>query len=132
MSNYHGYLTLLFETFFSNGERGWEGLVATAHPKGRFTHTMPFPYCAHAVSLSRPCHYLAILRQCRTRAGRPHAVSERPMLIHTYHAVSLPRTYLGLERSLAERHIRGMACERLGICESDTATLCKSNGKDTI
>jgi hypothetical protein len=26
----------------------------------------------------------------RTRAGRPHAVSGRPMLIHTYHAVPMP------------------------------------------
>jgi hypothetical protein len=41
-----------------------------------------------------------------TRAGRPHAVSGRPMLIHTYHA-ALCR---GLERSLSEQHGRGMAC----------------------
>jgi hypothetical protein len=26
----------------------------------------------------------------RTRTGRPHAVSRRPMLIHTYHAVPMP------------------------------------------
>jgi hypothetical protein len=45
----------------------------------------------------------------RTRAGRPHAVSGRPMLIHTYHAFPLPRPCRGLERSLSERHIRGMA-----------------------
>jgi hypothetical protein len=68
----------------------------------------------------------------RTRAGRPHAVSGRPMLIHTYHAVPLPRPCRGLERSLSERHIRGMAGERHGMCESNTAALCKSNGKDTI
>jgi hypothetical protein len=66
----------------------------------------------------------------RTRAGRPHAVSGRPMLIHTDHAVPLPRPCRGLERSLSERHIRGMAGERHG--ESNTAALCKSNGKDTI
>jgi hypothetical protein len=29
----------------------------------------------------------------RTRAGRLHVVSERPMLIYTYHAVPLPRPY---------------------------------------
>jgi hypothetical protein len=28
----------------------------------------------------------------RTRAVRPHAVSGRPMLIHTFHAMSMPRT----------------------------------------
>jgi hypothetical protein len=38
----------------------------------------------------------------------------------------------GLERSLSERHIRGMAGERLGMCESNTAAVCKSNGKDKI
>jgi hypothetical protein len=37
-----------------------------------------------------------------------------------------------LERSLSERHGRGMAGERHGICESNTAALCKSNRKDTI
>jgi hypothetical protein len=29
----------------------------------------------------------------RTRAGRPHVVSWRPMLIHTYHTMSMPRPY---------------------------------------
>jgi hypothetical protein len=38
---------------------------------------MPFPF-----------RYPAILQ---TRAGRPHAVSGRPILIHTYHAVPMPR-----------------------------------------
>jgi hypothetical protein len=50
----------------------------------------------------------------RTRAGRPHAVSGRPMLIHIYHAVPLPRPCL--ERSLSERR---------GMRESNTAALCK-------
>jgi hypothetical protein len=54
----------------------------------------------------------------RTRADRPHDVSERPMLIHTYHAVPMPRPCRGLERSLSERHIRGMAWERHSVCES--------------
>jgi hypothetical protein len=35
--------------------------------------------------------------------------------IHTYHAVLLPQTCRGLERSLSELHIRGMAGERDGI-----------------
>jgi hypothetical protein len=38
----------------------------------------------------------------------------------------------GLEKSLSERHGRGMARARHGMCESHTAVLCKSNGKDPI
>jgi hypothetical protein len=139
---------------------------------------MPFPCRDPATTLPVPSHYLSILRQCRTRAGRSLAVSGRPMLIHTCHAVPLPRpchypattlplpchypaTTLplhchsptvpnagrsptcrlwtananshipcrsnavplprpcrGLERSLSERHIRGMAGERHDMCES--------------
>jgi hypothetical protein len=37
----------------------------------------------------------------------------------------------GLEKSLSERR-RGMARARHGMCEPNTAALCKSNGKDTI
>jgi hypothetical protein len=66
----------------------------------------------------------------RKRASRPHTVSGRLMLIHTCHAhVAL---YRGLEKSLSERHGRGMARARHGMCESNTAALCKSTGKDTI
>jgi hypothetical protein len=72
----------------------------------------------------------------RTLAGRQHAVSGRPMLIHTYHAVPMPSPCRDpattLERSLSERHIRGMAGERYGMCESNTAALFKSNGNETI
>jgi hypothetical protein len=39
---------------------------------------------------------------------------------------------MAFERLLSERHIRGMAGERHGMCESNTVALCKSNGKDTI
>jgi hypothetical protein len=69
----------------------------------------------------------------RTWAGRPLAVSGRPMLIHTCHAMPTPRPcrlYRGLEKSLSERHGRGMARARHVMCESNTAALCKSNGKD--
>jgi hypothetical protein len=38
----------------------------------------------------------------------------------------------GLEKSLSERHGRGMAQAQHGMCESNMAALCKSNGKDTI
>jgi hypothetical protein len=36
----------------------------------------------------------------------------------------------GLEKSLSERHGHGVA--QNGMCESNTAALCKSNGKNTI
>jgi hypothetical protein len=68
----------------------------------------------------------------RTLADRPYAVSGRPMLIHTYHAVTQPRPCHGLQMSLSERHIRSMAGERHGMRESNTAALCESDGKDTI
>jgi hypothetical protein len=45
----------------------------------------------------------------RTWAGRQHAAFGRPMLIHTYHTVTLPRLCRSLKRSLSERNIRGMA-----------------------
>jgi hypothetical protein len=49
----------------------------------------------------------------RTRAGRPHAVSGWPTLIHTYHAVPMPHcvNQMGKEQSkpLAERHGWGTA-----------------------
>jgi hypothetical protein len=38
----------------------------------------------------------------------------------------------GLEKSLLDRLGRGMARARHGMYESNTAALCKSNGKDTI
>jgi hypothetical protein len=56
----------------------------------------------------------------RTRAGRPHAVSGRSMLIHTYHAVPMPlfaALCRGLEGSISERHGHDMAGERYGMCE---------------
>jgi hypothetical protein len=54
----------------------------------------------------------------RTRAGRPHAVSERPMLIHTWHAMPMPRCAVALRRHYQNgmvvawhgRSRGGMAC----------------------
>jgi hypothetical protein len=47
-------------------------------------------------------------------------------------ATTLSRTCRCHERLLLERHGRGIAEERHGMCESNTTALCKSNGKDTI
>jgi hypothetical protein len=69
-----------------------------------------------------------IVGRSRIQAGRPNAISGRTMLIHTCHA-ALCRV---LEKSLSERHGRGMVRVRQGMCESKTAALCKSNGKDVI
>ena len=56
----------------------------------------------------------------RTRAGNPQAVSRRACC-----AVALRRTAWS-------EHGLGAAWVRHGKCESDTAALCKSNGKDTF
>jgi hypothetical protein len=57
-----------------------------------------------------------IAGRSRTRAGSPQAVSRRPCC-----TVALRRMAWS-----------GMAWARHGKCESDTAALCKSNGKDTF
>jgi hypothetical protein len=67
----------------------------------------------------------------RTWAGRPHAVSGRPMQIHRCPCRAHATLYRGLEKSLAEPYGRGMARARHGMCESNTAALCKSNRKNT-
>jgi hypothetical protein len=71
-----------------------------------------------------------VAEKSRTRAGRPHAVSGRPILIHLRHARAalMPRCAV----ALSSRFQNGMARARHGMCESNTAALCKSNGKDTI
>jgi hypothetical protein len=52
------------------------------------------------------------------------------MLIYTCYAhAALCR---GLEKLLSERHGRGVARARHGMCEINTAALCNSNGKDNL
>jgi hypothetical protein len=51
----------------------------------------------------------------RTRSGRPHAVSGRPMLIHICHAIPTPRYAVALKSRFQNSmvvawHGRGMAC----------------------
>jgi hypothetical protein len=87
-------------------------------------HAVPLPFSNSAVKVR------VVAGRSRKRAGRPHAVSGRPMLIHTCHAHAA--LYRGLEKSISKRHGRGMARARHGMCKSNTAALCKSNGKDTI
>jgi hypothetical protein len=74
----------------------------------------------------------------RNLAGRQHAVVGQPILIHIYHGVpmlfpcrhpaaNLPRPCHGLERSLSERHIRGIAGEWHGngmVCVNQTRPHC--------
>jgi hypothetical protein len=75
----------------------------------------------------------------RTREGRPNAVSGRPMLIHTCHDMPMPPPCRTVPwpwevafRTAWSWHGTGAAWARNEMCESNTATLCKSNGKDTI
>jgi hypothetical protein len=63
----------------------------------------------------------------RKRAGCPHEVSGRTMLRHVRAALCC-----SLDNSLSERHSRGTAWARHGMCERNTAALCKSNGKEAI
>jgi hypothetical protein len=96
--------------------------------KGQFTHTMPFPCRDPATTLpfsdSVERGQVAHMPSVDGRANSH--IPCRP------HAVPMPRLCRGLERSLSGRYIRGMTGERHGMCESNTAALCKSNGKDTI
>jgi hypothetical protein len=94
-----------------------------------------------------PCRTPAILRQCRVlhespcgswkklNAGRSptcrlwtaNANSHMPC-----HAMPMPMPCRVLGKLLSERHGRCMAQTWHDMCESNTAALCKSNGKDTI
>jgi hypothetical protein len=56
----------------------------------------------------------------RTRAGSPQAVFRQPC------------SAVALKRTAWSQHGMGAAWARHGKCESDTAALCKSNGKDTF
>jgi hypothetical protein len=71
---------------------------------------------------------LRVVAGSRTRAGRPHAVSGRPMPIHTCRAMPMPHWAVALR----SRFQNGMVPARYGMYESNTAALCKSSGKDTI
>jgi hypothetical protein len=87
-----------------------------------------------------PCRYRAILR---TRAGRPHAVSGRPMLIRTYHAVPMSRCAVALRGRFQNGILvawqgNGMACLNLkqphGVIqmgERQSKALAERHGRGT-
>jgi hypothetical protein len=75
--------------------------------KGRYTYTMPFPCHSPAATLSLSCHYPTVPNK---GVGRPLAVSGRPMLIHTYHAVPMPFPCREPAVALRGRFQNGMAC----------------------
>ena len=99
------------------------------YSKGRITHSMPFT--CHAVPL-------------RVKMCLSHLIyTVRPCLIHTCHA--MPCTDHAVLLKATAQHGRretAVLCSGLekngkvgawhGKCESDTAALCKSNGKDTF
>jgi hypothetical protein len=71
----------------------------------------------------------------RTRAGRSHAVSGHPMLIHTCHAMpchAMPMPCCAVALRSHFQNSMVVAWHGRSMCESNTAVLCKSNGKDTI
>jgi len=53
-------------------------------------------------------------------------------LIHTRYAAPLPCSEIALRRTAWSEHGMAAAWAWHGKCESDTAELCKSNGKDTF
>jgi hypothetical protein len=68
----------------------------------------------------------------RTQAGRPHAVSGRPMLIHTHHAMLIPRPCRAVPwpwevnfRTAWSWHGTGAAWVQHGMCESNMTALFK-------
>jgi len=61
-----------------------------------------------------------VAARSRTGAGSPQAVSRRPCCAVT------------LRRTAWSEHGMGAAWAWHGKCESDTAALCKSKGKDTF
>jgi hypothetical protein len=64
-------------------------------------------------------------------ASREYAVN-MPSPCRSHHAMNLPWPWEVAFRKAYSWHGRGTAWERHGMCESNTAALCKSNGKDTI
>jgi hypothetical protein len=66
-----------------------------------------------------------VAERSRTRAGRPHAVSGRPMLIHTCHAMPMPRCAVDLR----SRFKNGMVVAWHGrsiVCVNHTQPHCVS------
>ena len=78
-------------------------------------HTFPLP-CRAAKGLE--CVFPIRLTQC----GRVCFTLAVPRLCHA----------LTMQFFSRPRHGQSMAWVRHGKCESDTAALCKSNGKDTL
>jgi hypothetical protein len=72
--------------------------------------------------------FRVVAGRSRTRACRPHAASGLPMVIHTCHAMPMPRGAMALR----SRFHDGMPRAQHDMCESNTAAMCKSNGKDTV
>ena len=105
--------------------------LLTSATEGRFTHSMLFPCRAPAM----PCR--EGFRMCLS-----HMIyTVRPCLIHTCHAMPMPCSdHADLLKATAQHGLlygRAVALSRTatsehGKCESDTAALCKSNGKDTF
>jgi len=101
--------------------------------KGRFTYSMPCP-----------CRVRAVPLPCRAAKGLEYfshlIYTVRLCLIHTCHAMPCS-DHVVLLKATAQ-HGRAVLCcglEKNGVvgawhgkCESNTAALCKSNGKDTL
>ena len=101
-------------------------IMADSHITWR-AHDAPLP-CRAARGLECLSHLIYTVRPCliHTRHAAPMPCSD--------HAVILKATAQHglLCRGLEKNGMVSMAWARRGECESDTAALCKSNGKDTF
>jgi hypothetical protein len=101
--------------------KAYSHIACRAHAVPPRVYNVSFPFDLHSAAVSDshlPCRHHDMLWPCRSSQGHSTA---RPSL--DGRAVMWP---------WEERHGRSMAWECYGKCESDTAALCKSNGKDTF
>jgi hypothetical protein len=96
--------------------------------KGRFTHTMPFPCRDSATTLPLPCHSPAVPNTGRSPTCRLWTADANSYIPCSSPAANLPWPWEFAFRTAYSWKVG----ERHGMCESNTAALCKSNGKDTI
>jgi hypothetical protein len=79
---------------------------------GNILTASPTVYRIGTLLITTFVEFRVVAGRSRTQAGYSHAVSGRPMLIHTCHAHAA--LCCGIEKSLSERHGHGMACVNQG------------------
>jgi hypothetical protein len=103
-------------------------------PENKMEQTQCYKHRLLNTIRRRTTQNISLMKMEQTRA-----VFGRPMLIHTYHAVPMlipcHHPVVGLRGRFRKGIFvawQGPAWKRHGLCDSNTAALCKSNGKETI